>query len=46
MLDAATKTAVAIDAPETLRDTSPNPLVKSFFNRTASHESPGQKDTA
>jgi phospholipid/cholesterol/gamma-HCH transport system ATP-binding protein len=41
MLDAKTKNAAAIDAPETLRDRSDNPLVKSFFNRTASHESAG-----
>jgi phospholipid/cholesterol/gamma-HCH transport system ATP-binding protein len=49
MLDAKTKTAAAIDAPETLRDSSSNPLVKSFFNRTASHEaagSPSQKGAA
>jgi phospholipid/cholesterol/gamma-HCH transport system ATP-binding protein len=34
MLDAKTKTAAAIGSPETLRDSSTNPLVKSFFNRT------------
>jgi phospholipid/cholesterol/gamma-HCH transport system ATP-binding protein len=41
ILDVKTRTAAAIDAPETLRDSSPNPLVKAFFNRTASHENGG-----
>ena len=33
VLDAAVKTMVAIDAPDKLRDASPNPWVRSFFNR-------------
>jgi phospholipid/cholesterol/gamma-HCH transport system ATP-binding protein len=43
MLDAKTRTAAAIDSPETLRDSSTNPLVKSFFNRTPTHEKEGAK---
>jgi phospholipid/cholesterol/gamma-HCH transport system ATP-binding protein len=43
MLDGKTKTAAAIDSPEVLRDSSANPLVKSFFNRTASHEDENTK---
>jgi phospholipid/cholesterol/gamma-HCH transport system ATP-binding protein len=40
VLDASVKTMVGLDAPETLRDSSPNPWVRSFFNRepTASQE--------
>ena len=36
LLDAATKTMVALDDPKTLRDSSPNPRVRAFFNRQAS----------
>lgn len=36
VLDAAVKTMVALDAPARLRDSSPNPWVRAFFNRQAS----------
>lgn len=35
VLDAAVKTVVAISDPASLRDTSPNPWVRAFFNREA-----------
>jgi phospholipid/cholesterol/gamma-HCH transport system ATP-binding protein len=36
VLDASVKTMVALDEPQKLRDSSPNPWVRSFFNRQAS----------
>ena len=33
VLDAAVKTMVALDDPAKLRDSSPNPWVRSFFSR-------------
>jgi phospholipid/cholesterol/gamma-HCH transport system ATP-binding protein len=36
LLDAAAKTMVALDSPVALRDTSPNPRVRAFFNRQPS----------
>ncbi|HUO10583.1 MAG TPA: ATP-binding cassette domain-containing protein [Phycisphaerae bacterium] len=36
VLDAAVKTMVALDSPDKLRDSHPNPWVHSFFNREAS----------
>jgi phospholipid/cholesterol/gamma-HCH transport system ATP-binding protein len=36
VLDAAVKTMVGLDSPVQLRDHSPNPWVRSFFNREAS----------
>lgn len=33
LLDAATKTMIALDDPVALRDRSPNPHVRAFFNR-------------
>jgi phospholipid/cholesterol/gamma-HCH transport system ATP-binding protein len=38
MLDAARKTMVALDAPDMLRDSSPDPWVRQFFNRQATGE--------
>jgi phospholipid/cholesterol/gamma-HCH transport system ATP-binding protein len=37
VLDAAVKTMVALDDPVALRDRSPNPWVRSFFNREPAH---------
>ncbi len=38
VLDAARKTMVALDAPDTLRDSSPDAWVRQFFNRQATGE--------
>lgn len=38
VLDAARKTMVALDSPDTLRDSSPDPWVRQFFNRQATGE--------
>jgi phospholipid/cholesterol/gamma-HCH transport system ATP-binding protein len=38
VLDAARKTMVALDAPDKLRDSSPDPWVRQFFNRQATGE--------
>lgn len=35
VLDAQSKTMVAVDDPQTLRDASPEPRVRAFFNRQA-----------
>ena len=35
VLDARSKTMVAVDDPQTLRDASPDPRVRAFFNRQA-----------
>jgi phospholipid/cholesterol/gamma-HCH transport system ATP-binding protein len=35
VLDARTRTVVAVDEPEALRDASPDPQVRAFFNRQA-----------
>jgi phospholipid/cholesterol/gamma-HCH transport system ATP-binding protein len=40
MLDAATRTCVAVDTPAHLRDSSPDPMVRAFFNRQATETSP------
>jgi phospholipid/cholesterol/gamma-HCH transport system ATP-binding protein len=40
VLDAAVKTMVALDDPVSLRDSSPNPWVRSFFSRQASSAGP------
>lgn len=45
VLDAAVKTMVALDAPAALRDASPNPWVRAFFNRQAS-AAPGPTEPA
>jgi len=44
MLDAKTKSIVAEGSPEELRDHSPNPWVRQFFNREA--EAPKEKSTS
>jgi len=36
VLDAAVKTMVGLDAPQALRDSSPNPWVRAFFSRQPS----------
>ncbi len=41
MLDKNTKTIVATGSPEELRDKSPNPWVRQFFNRRAEANVPG-----
>jgi len=43
MLDGATKSIIAEGSPEELRDHSPNPWVRQFFNREA--EAPGPTST-
>ena len=40
MLDKNTKTIVAAGSPEELRDKSPNPWVRQFFNRQAEADAP------
>jgi phospholipid/cholesterol/gamma-HCH transport system ATP-binding protein len=40
MLDKDTKTIVASGSPEELRDKSPNPWVRQFFNRQAEADAP------
>jgi len=40
VLDAAVRTMVALDDPRTLRDRSPHPWVRAFFNRQASETDP------
>jgi len=40
MLDKNTKTIVAAGSPEELRDKSPNPRVRQFFNRQAEADAP------
>jgi phospholipid/cholesterol/gamma-HCH transport system ATP-binding protein len=40
VLDAAVKTMVALDSPAALRETSPNPWVRAFFNRQAGANRP------
>ena len=37
VLDAAVKTMVGLDDPQKLRDDSPNPWVRDFFNRKPTH---------
>jgi phospholipid/cholesterol/gamma-HCH transport system ATP-binding protein len=37
VLDAAVKTMVGLDDPQKLRDASPNPWVRDFFNRKPTH---------
>jgi phospholipid/cholesterol/gamma-HCH transport system ATP-binding protein len=37
LLDAKTKTAAAIDAPEALRDSKTSELARAFFNRSPTH---------
>jgi phospholipid/cholesterol/gamma-HCH transport system ATP-binding protein len=48
LLDAAAKTMVALDDPATLRDASPDPRVRAFFNRQANpiREAEGGPHTA
>lgn len=40
VLDAAVKTMVGLDAPDKLRDHSPNPWVRAFFNRQPTNAEP------
>src|SRR5262249_23898839 len=40
VLDAAVKTMVGLDKPQTLRDASPNPWVRQFFSREPTHTQP------
>jgi phospholipid/cholesterol/gamma-HCH transport system ATP-binding protein len=42
MLDKNTRTIVAAGSPDELRDKSPNPWVRQFFNRRAEADAPGQ----
>ena len=44
MLDGATKSIIAEGAPDDLRDHSPNPWVRQFFNREA--QAPAQSSTS
>jgi len=46
MLDAATRTCIAVDAPAYLRDSSPDPAVRAFFNRQATETSPPASQAA
>jgi phospholipid/cholesterol/gamma-HCH transport system ATP-binding protein len=41
ILDASVQTMVALDDPATLRDKSPNPWVRAFFNRQGGASRPG-----
>ena len=43
VLDASVRTMVALDDPATLRDASPNPWVRAFFNRQTSAAQPEAK---
>jgi phospholipid/cholesterol/gamma-HCH transport system ATP-binding protein len=45
ILDAAVQTMVALDDPVKLRDASPNPWVRAFFNRQAGANRPAPADS-
>jgi phospholipid/cholesterol/gamma-HCH transport system ATP-binding protein len=38
MIDAESKSIIAEGAPQTLRDSHPNPIVRAFFNRKPTPE--------